>query len=213
MHPALPAAILAAALAALPPAIAAADACRDEIAALYDAGGALDPFARPPHRQHVREFGADGAELRVGLNLFETPLRTIAGIPAESQFTMAVESDLWNGPSIEGPWQKLDFQAPEGRGDAMRASMEEERANLTDTECHGPDADGLLHYTYRTRTDPDSNDVFYGALSDLWIDPETGQAMRMEKTEFVNSWTEGIAPGRQEITFEYDGNIRVTPPE
>lgn len=209
----LPAAILAATLALTQPFAAAADACRDEIAALYDGGGALDPFARPPHRQKVQDFDADGAEIRATLNLFETPMRTIAGVPDDSQFTMAAGRDLWNGPSPEGPWQKLDFQMPEGRDDAMRAALVQERANLTDTACHGAEADGLLHYTYRTRTDPDTNGVFYGALNDLWIDAETGHPMRMEKTESIASWFDGVAQGRQVIVFEYDDSIRIVTPE
>ncbi len=193
-----------------PPAIAAD--CRDEIVALFDDGGAMDPFARPPHRQTVYQYDANGQETRVGLNIFEDPLRTIAGVVAEGHFTMAIDADIWNGPTPEGPWTKLDYQMPADRGDAMRRATGQNAANIEDPECFG-DEGGLTKYAFRTQTDPDETRGYFGAHYTVWIDPDPGRAMRIEMTDFVNSWTEGVSKERHDIRLEYDATIRVLPPE
>ena len=198
-------------LAALTAAPVLADACRDEIAALYD--GAIDPFQRPPHRQIVQVYDADGNPTRQYLNTIETPLRTIAGEPAASYFTMAIDRDLWNGPSPEGPWTQNPAQMPEGREETMRGQYAELRENLTDTVCHGTTADGLVHYTYRTQTNPDDTGGFFGSLDQIWLDPDTGQIVRFELTDFVNAWTEGVSKERHVIEVEFDPTIKVDPPE
>ncbi|MAQ81817.1 MAG: hypothetical protein CMH12_01135 [Maritimibacter sp.] len=202
-------ACLAALLLAAP---AVADPCLEEIAALFDDGGAMDPFARPPLHQFTQEYDTDGNPTRLNEALFDGPLKTIAGVAAENHFTMAIDRDLWNGPSLDGPWTGVDYQFPQGREEQMRAALAQNRANLTDTACHGTE-DGLLHYTWRTQTDKDATGMFYGGLTDAWVDPDTGLMMRMEMTEFVNSWTEGTDMARHEVRFEYDPSISVTAPE
>ncbi len=190
---------------------ALADACRDEIAALYD--GPLDPFQRPPHMQIVRVLDAEGTETRVYHNTIQTPLRTMSGIRAENFITLAVDRDLWNGPSEQGPWTKNPAQMPEGREEAMRLAYAQQKANLTDTVCHGETAEGLLHYTYRTQTDPDATGGFYGSLDQIWVDPRMGQIVRFELTEFVNAWSEGVSQERHLIEVVFDPTIKVDPPE
>ncbi len=190
---------------------ALADACRDEIAALYDRP--LDPFQRPPQMQIVRVLDADGNETRVFHNTIETPLRTMSGIPAENWFTLAIDRDMWNGPSEQGPWTKNAAQMPEGREEAMRTAYAQQKVNLTDTVCHGETDEGLLHYTYRTQTDPDATGGFYGSLDQIWLDPESGQIVRFELTEFVNAWTEGVSQERHLIEVVFDPTIKVDPPE
>jgi hypothetical protein len=195
----------------LAPLPALADPCTEEIAALFS-GGAMDPFARPPHRQEVTEYDEAGTETRRNLNIVETPLRTIAGVNGE-QFTLAVDRDLWNAPAPEGPWTPLGYQMPEGREAAIRASAEQHAANLSETACHGADAEGLLHYVYRSRTDEDASGNYHGGLYEIRVNPGTGRVERMEITDFVNAWTEGVSRARHEIVFTYDDTIRVTPPE
>jgi len=190
----------------------AADTCRDEIAALFD-GGALDPFARPAHRQTVEQYDAGGALTRTGLNIFETPLKSIAGEVAAGHFTMAIDRDIWNGRSPDGPWEKLGVRMPEGREADLRTAMAQEAANLTDATCHGATSDGQIHYSYRTRTDPNADGMFYGALHDTFVDPSTGLPVRMVMTEFVNSWSDGVSQDRHVITFDYDSSITVSVPD
>lgn len=195
----------------LAPLPALADPCTEEIAALF-AGGAMDPFARPPHRQQVTEYDETGTETGQNLNIVESPLRTIAGIGG-AQFTMAVDRDLWNAPAEDGPWTPLGYQMPEGREASIRAAAAQHAANLAETACHGADAEGLLHYGYRSRSDEDANGTWHGGFYEIWVDPKSGQLARMEITDFVNSWTDGVSRARQVIAFDYDDAIRVTPPE
>lgn len=194
----------------LPAAPALADACRDQIAALYD--GPLDPFQRPPHRQEVQMYDAEGNATRLMSNTIETPLRTIAGETATNYFTMVIDRDMWNGPSPEGPWTSLGMQTPDGREEGLRRAYAEQRENLTDTVCHGTGDDGLIRYTYRTKTDLDANGVFYGGLDTITIDPVHGQIVRFEMTDFVNSWSEGVSKERHDIEVIFDPTIKVTAP-
>lgn len=193
------------------PGLALADPCKEEIAELFD--GPLDPFQRPPHIQTVQIFDATGAEVRVMTNYIETPLRTIAGVPAESYFTMAVDRDIWNGPSPEGPWTANPAQMPEGREEGLRDTYAQLKANLTDTECHGADDAGNLRYTYRSQTDPDPTGGFFGSLDTVTVDAGSGQVIRFEMREFVNAWTDGVSKDRHVIEVTFDPEIRVTPPE
>ncbi|MDJ0629773.1 MAG: hypothetical protein QNJ44_16055 [Rhodobacter sp.] len=202
---------LAAGLAVILTVPAAADTCRTEIAALFS--GPLDPFQRPPHRQIVQIYDADGTATRLYRNTIESPLKTIAGEPAANFFTMAIDRDLWNGPSETGPWTKNPAQMPDGREATLRRQYAEQRDNLTDTVCHGQTEDGLLHYTYRTQTTPDATGSFFGSLDQIWIDPDTGQIVKFELAEFINPWTEGVSPERHVIAVEFDPTIKVDAPD
>lgn len=199
-------ALIIAALAALP---ATADPCKDEIAALFD--GPLDPFQRPPHRQVVQVFDADGTQTQTYINTIETPLRTIAGVPGV-HLTLVVDRDVWNGPNLDGPWTPMAGQMPEGREADMRRQQAELRDSLTDTECHGAGTDGRISYSYRSQTQPDATGGFFGSHTRIWIDPGIGQITRFELTDFVNAWTEGVSKERHEIDVEFDSSIKVMPP-
>jgi hypothetical protein len=188
-----------------------ADACREEIAALWD--GPMDPFQRPPHMQIVQMLDVDGNETRVFHNTVETPLRTIAGERAAGHFTLAIDRDVWNGPSEQGPWTVNAGQMPEGREATMRAQYAQQQANLTDTVCHGADEAGLIRYTYRTQTDKDATGSFFGSLDTVWLDPEMGQIVRFELSEFVNPWTKGVSKERHLIEVVFDPAIKVVRPE
>lgn len=187
-----------------------ADACAAEISALFD--GPLDPFQRPPHRQIVTVLNAEGAETGVMLNTVETPLRTIAGQTAHNWFTMAIDREFWNGPTPEGPWTKNAALMPGGRAEQMANATAQQKANLTDTVCHGPDDQGRLRYTYRTQTDPDENGMYFGALETITLDPALGQVVHFELREFVNSWSEGVSTELQMIEVQFDDSIKVDPP-
>jgi len=186
-----------------------ADACREEIAGLF-LGGVMDPFARPPHVQYVEERDADGATIRENINYFETPLRTIAG--ASGNFTLAIDTDIWNGPSPEGPWSSLGTMLPIDRGEKLVVMNEQQAANVSDTTCHGTTDEGVK-YSFRSTTDPDENGVFFGAMHHAWIDPDSNLITRLEMTEFVNSWSEGVSTDTHVIRFEYDPNLKVMAPE
>lgn len=196
--------------ASLTPTMAFSDTCRSEIEALFD--GPLDPFQRPPHRQIVQMLDAEGNQTREMLNLFETPMRTIAGEPAANWFTMAIDQEIWNGPSIDGPWQPNAAKMPADRDEAMARAHRELRENLTDTVCHGANDKGDLVYTYRSKTNPDENGTFFGALETVTLSSETGQIILFDKTEFENPWTEGRSTERHIISLEYDPDLQVSHP-
>jgi hypothetical protein len=193
------------------PTLASADACRDEIAALF--AGPLDPFQRPAHRQITTVYDPTGTEIRQMLSLVETPLRTIAGQPSQNWFTMAIDQNVWNGPSPDGPWTNAGAQMPSDRADAMKQVLEDQIANLSDTSCHGSDASGLIRYTYRTVTNPDASGSYFGSLDRVTLDPNIGQIVEFDRTEFINPWTEGISMERWLIKVEFDPSIAVNPPE
>ncbi|MEL7117418.1 MAG: hypothetical protein AAGP08_17845 [Pseudomonadota bacterium] len=192
------------------PVSAQADACRDEIVALFN--GPLDPFQRPPHSQRTQVLNADGSEQRVMLSLIETPMRTIAGQPSSNWFTMAIDNEIWNGPSPEGPWTANPAGFAGDRVAQMERILKAQIANLTDTECHGPDEAGNLRYTYRTQSDPDENGTYFGALDTITVDKDSGQVIHFDQTEFVNSWSEGVSMERWVIEVTFDPAIKVNPP-
>lgn len=201
---------LFAALASMPGA-ALADACRDEIVALMQ--GALDPFNRPPHIQKTIVYDPDGAVKWDLLSLVETPLRTISGQPSSNWFTMAIDTQVWNGPSPEGPWTANAAGMPEGRAEAMAEDQQEMIANLTDTDCLGPDEAGSMRYTYRTQTTPDATGAYFGSLDTITVDAASGQVILFDRTEFINSWSEGVSMERWVSEVTFDDAIKVNPPE
>lgn len=188
-----------------------ADACRDEIAALHD--GPLEPLNRPPHKQITTVYDPDGSVVYDLVSLVKTPLRTISGQESANWFTMAIDRDVWNGPSLDGPWTANAAQMPEGREAQMRQLTLDFKANLSDTVCHGPDESGNPRYTFRTQSNPDATGAFFGSLDTVTLDATSGEAIRFERTEFVNSWTEGVSMQVWVSENIYDATITVSPPQ
>jgi len=210
-HEAFMTRIFALFLCTIGPTAAVAETCRDDILALFQ--GPLDPFQRPPHRQDVRVLDADGTEIRVMLNTVETPMRTIAGQPSAQFFTLAIDQDVWTGPSPEGPWTASPSTLPADRADAMRGAQAQQIANLSDTQCLGPDGAGNLRCSYRTQTDPDATGSYFGSLDTITVDRTSGHVIRFEQTEFVNSWTDGVSHERWVIDVTFDPTITIARPE
>ncbi len=202
--------ILITALCLALPSGAMADACHDEIKALFV--GPLDPFQRPPHRQITKVFDAQGNEIREMLSIVETPMRTIAGQPSANWFTMSIDDKVWNGPSVKGPWTDTGALMPADRDMAMQRTNIELAENLTETQCHGPDETGLIGYTYRSVTDPDANGGYFGSLDRIKLDPERNQIVEFDRTDFISSWAPDVSKERWLITVEFDPLITVSPP-
>lgn len=193
------------------PGIAMADPCLDEVHALFD--GPLDPFQRPAHSQTTMIFDESGTQTREMLSLIETPMRTIAGEPSANWFTMAIDHQVWNGPSPEGPWTKTGLEMPPDREDTMRRAHQENKENLSDVTCHGADGSGRIVYSYRTQTTPDATGSFFGSLTTVTYDPGIGQVIEFDQTEMINAWTEGVSGERWVSTVTFDPTIKVTAPE
>jgi hypothetical protein len=148
--------ILAAVLFICLPHVAAADACQEKIAAMFD-GGPLDPFARTPHRLTNTVTDADGNFVRRYLTRWQTPFRSVSGVEGGELFAMVIDADTWTGPSLDGPWTKSPNSLPADHNEVRRSQHAQEKANLTETGCPGrANIEGVLYdvVTYVTRTDP-----------------------------------------------------------
>lgn len=195
---------------------AAADPCRDEIAALF-ANGPLDAYQRPPHRHEKQVFDASGALTLTFSSIVETPLRSISGIKG-GDMTLTIDDDTWTGPSPDGPWAPSQNNMPKDREPWHRAMQAQQAANLSDTACPGiVDFDGhqWLSYRFSTRTDPNPamGNAFYGSSDTVHIDPETRQVMRWEQTGLYSSWLPEPGKDTYVTTFSYDPGVRVTAPQ
>lgn len=198
--------------AALVPVHATADdTCRAEIVALFQ--GPLDPFQRPPHKQMTTAYGSDGTVLFELLSHVETPLRSIAGQPSANWFTMVIDEEMWNGPSVDGPWTLNAAKMPAGRDAQLKQVTQDNIENLTDTACHGASSDGHVRYTFRTKSNPDAAGTFFGALYTITFDPGSRQVIRFEQTDFINSWSDGVSKDRWIIDVVFDPTLTVRPPE
>ncbi|MFN3144600.1 MAG: hypothetical protein ACE368_04700 [Paracoccaceae bacterium] len=195
---------------------AMADACLDEVRAFY--AQHLDPFARRPHRTVTQVYNPDGTPQRIFDAVIESPMRTIAGVAAESHYTLAIDSGVWNGPTHDGPWTDAGAGLPEDRDAVMRLEHQQRTANLRDAACNGMvERDGrmLLNYAFSTQSDPDPDrgGYFYGATHSLFVDPDTMEPQVWEMTAFVNPWSQAPGMDRHVVTFTYDDGIRLTAPE
>lgn len=52
-----------------------------------------------------------------------------------------------------------------------------------------------------------------GSLETVTLDASSGEAIRFERTEFVNSWTEGVSMQVWVSENTYDTAIKLRPPE
>ncbi len=81
-----------AALLALTPGFALADACTDEIAALFE-GGALDPFARPDRIETTVRVSPDGTETPVNEVRWDGTLKSIYAM--SGTYYLAIGTRSW----------------------------------------------------------------------------------------------------------------------
>ena len=101
-------ACLAALLLAAP---AVADPCLEEIAALFDDGGAMDPFARPPLHQFTQEYDTDGNPTRLNEALFgklKAPVMRLGAPACPVPFSKPLETAFIPGQAdIEAALRRL----------------------------------------------------------------------------------------------------------
>ncbi len=200
----------------LAPAAALADACHDEIAALFD-GGPLDSAARPPHRQIKEVRSPDGDLLYTFEARIASATTSIAGIRDSGNYAMAIGNKTWLGPGIDGPWTP-STDMPGDMEAAQAQVVASQRANLAETECPGlTDHNGktFLTYRFRTRTDPDParGNSWWGSKDTVYLDPGTGRVMIWEQTEHIASWSPDMTMERHVITLDYDDSIAIAPPD
>ena len=195
---------------------AVADDCEAQVRALWDQGSPLDAYQRPPHRTATTMYDADGNVTREFTAIIETPLRTIAGIEG-THMTMAVDNDVWSGPTEQGPWAAQQGFTGDRRA-GHEAGRQQMQANAENFVCHGMvERDGVSYqaYGYTTRTDPDESmgGAWYGSTDTVYLDPETRQVMIWEMGEFRSSWATEPNGDHHLVIHTYDSSIKVMAPE
>lgn len=192
---------------------AAAESCRDEIAALFK-GGALDPFMRPARREVTMRVMPDGSETLVTDVEWEAVTRSIS--ESGGTFYLVYGTTMWSGPSRDGPWMNTGSPLPEDFEEMTRQMADQNAANITEAQCPGTvDLDGrtVIQYSYRTRTDPNRHGSWFGGHYTAYIDPESGRLERLEIRDPVSSWAPDPAPHTDITTVTYDPTIQITRPE
>jgi hypothetical protein len=203
-------------LAALAPIPALADACTDEIAALFH-GGALDPFTRPPHMIETTTRDASGAVQYEMLTLWDTPLRSLSGMKGQ-MVTLMIGPDTWIGPGPQGPWTKAPNQNPPDMAAFQAAIRDQLAANLRDTACPGQTTlDGQTFTTYRftTQTDPnpDQGGSYFGAAYTVYISPETGLLAREDQTGAFAHYQPAPGTDTTVALYSYDPALQLAAPD
>lgn len=194
-------------------AIAKAD-CLTRIKTLY--ANELDAYKRPSYRSLRLHLDEAGKKKAGSDNIVETPLRTISYVHG-SVATLVLDEKIWNGETINGPWQKAPHNFPKNR----RALHEHNQAayikNLTDAKCNGKVKHAgktYLHFHFATKTDPlkDQGGKYIGASHDVYLDPKTKLVMIWEKTNFISSYSKTPSKEKTIETFTYDNTIKITEP-
>ena len=203
-------------LAASPAASAfAADACLDEIKALYD--NELNGYNRKPYRSAKTVYDANGKETHVFDNIVENPLETISGVRG-TDMTLTVGQQAWVGPSAEGPWSSAPANLPPDRKAGHDAFRQAEIDGMSDGECGGEvDLDGrpALKYAFHIKTAPveEMGGMWLADRNTIWLDPETKDILRWDKTDFQSNWAPEVDKALHVEVYEYDKTIKVDPPQ
>ncbi|MBV2358966.1 hypothetical protein KUH32_04195 [Thalassococcus sp. CAU 1522] len=195
----------------------AADPCRDRIAAMFD-GGALDPFARPPHRYVMTTTGPDGAVKSIYHAVFETPIRSLGWTEGAGMQSLILGSDSWIRMAEDQPWMAAPNMVPADHEGFARAQRAQQRANLDDTACPGTaDLDGteveIVRYFTRTDPNPEAGGAWFGSANTVFIDPATGRVLRWEVTDAVSSFSPDPSPDIQVLVYTYDDTIALSEPD
>jgi len=104
---------------------------------------------------------------------------------------------------------------PDDPADFARIARDDMAANLTDADCPGmiETADGpRLVYRFRTRTNPNEFDSWFGAFHEVTIDPGAGRVVQIVLTEEVASWAPEPSDAMKITTVSYDDSISIAPP-
>jgi hypothetical protein len=200
-------------IAALTATAAQADACRDEVAALFD-GGPLDPRTVSPRVITAVLVAADGTVTPQYEATIETVTRSMNHINGMYILMDGTRSFMGDGP--DGPWTETGNSMPADGAARSLAQAQSMQRNLSDTECLGQgDLGGqtVVAYRYRTRVDPTPEGSWWGALYTTYIDPVTGLMVRQDGAERIASWAETPSTDTEVLTIRHDPAIRLAVPD
>lgn len=201
------------AIALLTPGFANADACLEEFRAFY--ADAMDPYQRLPHRLEQSAFSEDGTLLRIFDNVFADADRTVSMARGAPTATLVIGAEMWQGPSMEGPWTSVGA-LPEGRSETTKRVHQENTENITDVTCHGTvafEGQDYVSYSWTTKTNPDTNGSFFGATNTGYFDLETSQPHVILQSSMISTWAPEPSKEKHEARFTYDPTIALPTPE
>ncbi len=189
--------------------------CVENVQAMHKS--VWDPFNRMPHRSTKTEYDPEGKVLRIWSNIVQSPLRTISGIRDSGNFALVVDSKVWTGPSLAGPWRATQG-FPAGRKEKILRSHQFMIDGIHFAECGKSvvlDGRPVAKYTYKVRTaaDKEQGGLWLADTNVIYFDPASKQIVKWEKTDFQSSWAPKENRDRHVFVFEYDAQIRVDAPE
>ncbi|CTQ53825.1 hypothetical protein LP7551_02354 [Roseibium album] len=196
---------------------AQANDCFDKISKMFDAGP-LDPFVRTPHSLTNTVTDADGNFLRKFQTRWQTPSRSVSGVEGSGYFALVINSDTWTGPTLDGPWTKAPNSLPDDHMEERRRQHEQQRANLSNTECSGEtEIDGskydVVSFVTRTDPNPQMQDMWFGARHKVFIEQTTGKVSIWKSTDFVSSFAPELSKEMQVQVFTYNETLVIPDPE
>lgn len=194
--------------------IAVAADCGAEIAALFQ-GGALDPLIRPNRRETTIARHPDGSSSPVTDVVWDGPLNSMNCFTGGCMIVVGAKS--WSAPAPEGPW--VEGMDPFSGVDPLTfvtATRDRLAASVSNPECLGEtDLDGTPAIAYRFVSTPEPNEfgAWWGGTYSYWVDPVSGQALRMELSNAISNWAPEPSQDVQVTTIVYDDALRVEPPQ
>ncbi len=188
--------------------------CVETVQAMHK--GVWDPFKRTPHRSTKTEYDPEGKVLRIWSNVVQSPLRTISGIRDSGNFALVVDSKVWTGPSLEGPWRATQG-FPAGRKEKILRSQEFMINGIHSAECAQKvvlDSTEVEKYVYKVKTAADKTQggLWLADTNIIYFDPASKQIIKWEKTDFQSSWAPQVNRNRHVFLFDYDLQIKVDAP-
>jgi hypothetical protein len=204
-------AVLTAAVLAAP--AAQADACREEIAALF-AGGPLDPLALTPRVVTAVTVAPDGSQTPLYEAIFESLTRSMNNI--SGQFYLVDGTRAWTAAAPDGPWTFNGDTIPPDMTERSIAQAQSMVRNLSETECLGPGnlaGQAVIADRCRTKVDPTPEGAWWGALHTTYVDPVTGLVVRQDLAQQTAHYAPEPATTTEVMTYRHDPSIRLPVPD
>lgn len=194
---------------------ALADACTDEVKALFK-DGPLDPFVQGPYLYDTTVLDGEGAVKMEYYTVFDTPVKSMNGLKGHTMY-LNIGNRTWSGPSPDGPWTQTP-SAFSGDPAAFQMAIRDQLArNISDARCHGTlDHEGTTYtqYEFTSQTDPnpDQGGSYFGSTYTVFIDPDTNLVMRQENTGQFSHYQPEPGTDTWVRNFTYDPSISLVAP-
>jgi hypothetical protein len=194
--------------------VAASQDCVEKVQTMFK--GVWNPFARPPYRSVKTVYDSADKVLRVFDSIVQSPLRTISGTRDNGYFALVIDSNVWTGPSLEGPWSPSQG-LPANRKEKVMRAHQFMIDGIQSAQCARTvvlDGKELEKYVYKVKTAPDKErgGLWLAAANIIYFDPAAERIVRWEMSEMQSSWAPQVSPTREVTVFNFDGEIKVDAP-